>query len=66
MPLPFNDPELNAVENLWQYLRQNNLANGVFDNYDAVVDASYAAWINLIAMPRRLGSITLREWAQVN
>jgi hypothetical protein len=29
LPLPPYSPELNPVENLWQYLRQNNLANRV-------------------------------------
>jgi transposase len=66
MPLPPYSPELNPVENLCQYLRQNNLANRIFDSYDAIVDASCTAWNSLIAMPERLASITLREWAQVN
>ena len=39
MPLPPYSPELNPVENLWQYLRQNHLANRVFDSYDDIVDA---------------------------
>ena len=60
MPLPPYSPELNPVENLWQYLRQNHLANRVFESYDAIVDAGCAAWNSLIAMPRRL------DWAQVN
>ena len=47
-------------------LTQNNLANRIFDSYDAIVDASCTAWNSLIAMPERLASITLREWAQVN
>jgi hypothetical protein len=37
-------PELNLVENVWQYLRQNWLSNTVFENYDAIVDAACAAW----------------------
>jgi hypothetical protein len=32
-------PELNPVENVWQYLHQNWLSNTVFENYDAIVDA---------------------------
>ena len=33
-------PELNPVENVWQYLRQNWLSNTVFENYDAILDAA--------------------------
>lgn len=66
MPLPPYSPELNPVENLWQYLRQNHLANRIFDSYDAIVDACCAAWNSLTAMPQRLASITRRDWAQVN
>ena len=31
LALPPYSPELNPVENIWQYLRQNHLANRVFD-----------------------------------
>ena len=65
MPLPPYSPELNPVEKLWQYLRQNNLANRVFDSYDDIVDVCCTTWNSLMAMPQRLASITLREWAQV-
>ena len=51
--LPSRAPELNPVENVWQYLRQNWLSNTVFENYDAIVDAACAAWRNLIANPKR-------------
>lgn len=35
----FISPELNPVENVWEYLRKNKPALRVFDNYDASVDA---------------------------
>ena len=34
--LPSRSPELNPVENIWQYLRQNWLSNRVFEDYDAI------------------------------
>ncbi len=49
--LPSRSPELNPVENVWQYLRQNWLSNTVFENYDAIIDAACAAWRKLIAQP---------------
>jgi transposase len=32
--LPSRAPELNPVENVWQYLRSNWLSNRVFETYD--------------------------------
>ena len=63
--LPSRAPELNPVENVWQYLRQNWLSNTVFENYDAIVDAACDAWRKLIAQPGRITSIGMRDWAHV-
>jgi DDE superfamily endonuclease len=64
--LPSRAPELNPVENVWQYLRQNWLSNTVFENYDAIVDAACAAWQKLIAQPETITSIGMRDWAHVD
>ena len=66
MPLPPYSPELNPVENIWQFLRQNHLANRIFDSYDAIVDVCCSAWISIVEMPQRLASITFRDWAQIS
>ena len=63
--LPLRCPELNPVENVWQYLRQNWLSNRVFEDYDAIIDAACAAWRRLIADPARITSIGIRDWAHV-
>ena len=62
--LPPYSPELNPVENVWQYLRQNFLSNRVFDTYGAIVDACCSAWNALMAIPSRVRSITERAWAK--
>jgi hypothetical protein len=49
--LPSRSPELNPVENVWQYLRANWLSNRVFDGYDAIIDAACDAWRKLGIMP---------------
>ena len=36
--LPSRAPELNPVENVWQYLRANWLSNRVFETYEAIID----------------------------
>ena len=61
--LPPRSPELNPVENVWQYLRQTWLSNRVFDTYDAILDAACDAWNRLIDAPDRIKSIGTREWA---
>lgn len=64
--LPPCSPELNPVENVWQYLRPNRLAISVFDDYDAIVDACCAAWNRFAENPEAVSSITSRQWLQVN
>ena len=54
-PPPYS-PELNPVENIWQFLRQNHLGNRVFESYAAIVDACCAAWNALVAEPGRITS----------
>ena len=63
--LPSRAPELNPVENVWQYLRASWLSNCVFENYDAIIDAACEARRNLIAIPDIIASIGLREWAHI-
>ena len=66
LPLPSYSPELNPVENVWQYLRANWLAISVFDDYDTIVDACCKAWNRFAHQPEIVSSITARQWAQVN
>ena len=63
--LPSRASELNPVENVWQYLRQNWLSNTVFENYDTIVDAACDAWQRLTAQPERITSIGMRHWAHI-
>jgi hypothetical protein len=63
LPLPPKSPELNPVENVWQFLRQNKLSNRIFDGYEAVVAAACNAWNSLVADPARITSIGTRAWA---
>jgi len=64
--LPPYAPELNPVENIWEYLRKNYLAMRVHEDYDAIVAACCKAWNDLMAMPERIKSISIREWAVVS
>ena len=63
VPLPPKCPELNPVENVWQFLRDNWLSNRIFKSYDDLVDHCCAAWNKLVDQPWRIMSIGLRQWA---
>ena len=63
MPLPAKSPELNPVENIWQFMRDNWLSNRVFRSYDDIVDHCCYAWNKLIDQPWTILSIGLRDWA---
>ena len=38
LPQPPKCPELNPVENMWQFMRDNWLSNRVFNTYEAILD----------------------------
>jgi transposase len=60
--LPPYSPELNAQENIWEYLRQNYLAGRIFNSYNDIVDACCNAWKALINETGRIASIATRDW----
>ena len=65
LPLPLYAPELNPMERVWEYLRDNKLCAIVRDNYDAIVEACRKAWQFPTDDPHRNRSIGTREWATV-
>lgn len=64
LPLPPRSPELNPVENCWQYIRENWLSNRVFQSYDDIVALCCDAWNRLINRPWKIMTIGTREWAR--
>jgi hypothetical protein len=65
LKLPPYAPELNPVENIWEYLRGNTLSHQVWETYDAIVDACCDAWNASMRAEDIIGSIATRKWAQV-
>jgi hypothetical protein len=63
MPLPPKSPELNPVENVWQFMRDNWLSNRVFRSYDDILEHCCYAWNKLVDQPWTIMSIGLRDWA---
>jgi hypothetical protein len=64
--LPPYAPELNPMENVWEFLRANKLCALVWDTYDAIIGACRDAWDFLVRDPNRIRSIGTRDWACVN
>jgi transposase len=52
VPLPAKCPELNAQENVWQFLRENWLSNRIFTCHDNLVDHCCHAWNKHESAPR--------------
>jgi hypothetical protein len=65
MPLPPYAPELNPMENVWDYLRGNKLSSLVWNSYDEILNACEDAWNFVANDPERIASIGTRAWACV-
>jgi hypothetical protein len=66
LSLPAYSPELNPMQNVWDYLRPNKHCEQVWDTYDDIVETCEAAWRLLITDPERIRSIGSRKWACVS
>jgi transposase len=63
VPLPPKCPELNPVENVWQFMRDNWLSNRIFASYTDIVDHCCHSWNKLVDQPWRIMSLGMRSWA---
>ena len=64
LKIPPYTPELNPVENIWEYLRGNYLSNLVWETYEEILQACCEAWRKLVRAPEVIQSIAKREWAK--
>ena len=51
LPLPPRSPELNPVESVWQFIRDNWLCNREFASYTDILDHCCHAWRRLTDQP---------------
>ena len=65
MPLPPYSPELNPMEQAWQYLRRKSLSSRCFKNYDDIVRACCESWNAFCDEEGRIESLCTRDWAKV-
>lgn len=54
------------MENVWEYLRANNLAMTVFDSHQDILDLACNAWMVFENDRRRIATIATRSSATVN
>jgi len=63
--LPPVSPELNPVENVWEFLRSNRLPFQLYETLDDIIDSCCEAWNWLTEQPQCISSIGARGWARV-
>jgi hypothetical protein len=54
--------ELNPVENIWQFMRDNWLSNRIFKSYEDILDHCCFAWTTH-RHALEIMSIGMRDWA---
>ncbi len=65
LKLPPYSPELNPVEQIWQWLRQNKLANQCFSGYEDIVEKLTSAWNHFIKDKSTVKSLCNRDWIEL-
>jgi transposase len=63
--LPPYSPELNPIEQVWQWLRQNELANRSFKGFDDIVSECSRAWNSFISDTQRVKKLCSRDWIEL-
>lgn len=62
IPLPAYSPELNAMEQVWEWIKLNYLSNCNFKNYDEIVDKVCFAWNQFAQQANLVKSLCARVW----
>ncbi|MCA9508811.1 MAG: IS630 family transposase [Myxococcales bacterium] len=65
LSLPPASPELNPVEQLWQQLRNNSLANRAFKDYSDIESSCCDAWNEYVDRKGAITSLCSRDWANL-
>jgi transposase len=63
--LPPNSPELNPVEQVWQWIRSHKLSDRCFDNYDDILNSAAEAWMHFADKIGIDKSIGCRSWTNL-
>ena len=60
--LPPYSPELNPAEHVWEYIRENDIRNQIFNTLDEVMDTVETSLRHLHEAPEELRSMTAFPW----
>ena len=63
--IPPYSPELNPIEQVWSWLRQHELANRCFENYEDIVNSVERAWNNFRKDTNRVINLCYRSWTRL-
>lgn len=63
VPLPPYSPELNAIEKLWQYMRETLLSHRLFKTLSDIIEVCCSAWNQVLAETGRIRSTCGFPWA---
>ncbi len=63
--LPPYSPELNSIEQVWQWMRQQCLANRCFTGYEDIVEQVSKAWNTFRKDPERVKRMCWRDWCKL-
>jgi transposase len=63
LPLPTASPELNPAEQVWEQLRQSDLANRCYSGYEDIVEACCKAWNTFVDTANAVKKLCSRRWA---
>ena len=60
--IPPYSPELNPIEQVWSWMRQNELANRCFKDYNDILSSVERAWNRFRKDANRVISLCSRDW----
>ena len=63
VPLPPYSPELNAIERLWQVMRDTLLSHRLFTDLNHIIEVCCTTWNTLVNQPGRIQSTCGYAWA---
>lgn len=63
--LPPYSPELNPIEQVWQWLRQHCLSNRVFSGFNDIVEQVSLAWNSFREDSERVMKLCQRDWIKL-
>ncbi len=61
--LPPYCPELNSIEQVWDFLRENYLSNRIYNSWPSLEKAICVAWQKFCQLPEKINEIGTRKWA---